>query len=702
MKKLHPPKAGPLSCAFLIGLLSAILRGFPGEPYKTQNVIICVMDGARWTETFGDPEHRWIPRMWDELRPQGTLFTHFFNDDVTITKAGHSTILTGTWQKNRNRGPTLTRPTLFDYAADELKLPRDKAWIIFGKGDYAFTPQTTFPAYVDKFAPNFENDFGEETLEGDTAVFNRISEVMDEHQARLIFANFGATDHLAHSGYWERHTQAIRHLDDLLVRLWEKIQTSPGYKDKTTLILLNDHGLHADGILEGFAEHGDSCEGCRHIMLFIAGPDIKRGGTVSRPTLQIDIAPTVGELLGFQTPLAQGEVLQDCLETPLRLNRKEARTETAKKAVEIEGAARGNLLKQTADLVIKRSGLKTGALPPSIDSAILLWGMLSAYDKAGDPQHLEFVRNWAEVNLEQPADKAGYAGLVLSELVYRLGDPAAKSRLLNAAKNMATQVVPVIDGAWSEEQERELALSAIFLASLAEASKDHGLWKKAKGALVTHLQAAAVKRGWAALESIPAREKGLQEEIPMATGKILSVSSGLQRTPHSSWILLAVAFVRSHGFPFKGEYFSDIPDLRAESFIQVYFSSQGLPAPGSIWPDFLQSALNVAALRELEARISLFNSLDEFTELELVNARPGAPEILPPLSVIKREISMKITGKNYNVQYGFPAYRDLDFTSDLLRLYAKYARTDLEIGSLLLALTPRPAVPLEPHYKIPE
>jgi len=238
---------------------------------------------------------------------------------------------------------------------------------------------------------------------------------------------------------------------------------------------------------------------------------------------------------------------------------------------------------------------------------------------------------------------------------------------------------------------------------LDEASKEQALWKKAKDALITHLQAADSKKGWAAIEKpISGREKNQKEEISIPTGKILPVSPDLRRTPNSSWILLAVAFVRSHGFPFKGEYFSDVPELRAEGFIQAYTVVKDLPAPGSIWPDFLQSALNIAALKELETRISLFSSLDEFTELEFVSARPGAPEILPPLPGLKREIRTKIISKNYNVQYGFPAYKDIEFTGDLLRLYAEHAQTDLEVGAFLLALAPRLSVPLEPQYISPK
>jgi arabinogalactan endo-1,4-beta-galactosidase len=37
----------------------------------TRFVIIAVIDGARYSETFGDPAHQYIPRIWSTLRPLG-------------------------------------------------------------------------------------------------------------------------------------------------------------------------------------------------------------------------------------------------------------------------------------------------------------------------------------------------------------------------------------------------------------------------------------------------------------------------------------------------------------------------------------------------------------------------------------------------------------------------------------------------------
>ncbi len=46
--------------------------------YKTKHVFIVVMDGVRYSETFGDSTHALIPRLYNDLRPEGTLFTNFY------------------------------------------------------------------------------------------------------------------------------------------------------------------------------------------------------------------------------------------------------------------------------------------------------------------------------------------------------------------------------------------------------------------------------------------------------------------------------------------------------------------------------------------------------------------------------------------------------------------------------------------------
>lgn len=673
------------------------------QGYKTENVIIAVMDGVQWTSTFGDPEHKYIPKMWKEFPPRGTLYTNFYNNDVTVTRAAHSTMATGTWQKNRNRGPRHTMPTIFNYIRDELKLPEEKVWVIFGKGNYAYDPTTSFPAYQGKFKPSFKIGIGESSLKYDLDVYQKVLRVMEEHQPKLIFANFGATDHLAHSGIWERHTKAIRHQDELFVKLWKKIQADTHYKDKTTLILLNDHGLQDDGLFEGFAEHGSLDEGCRHVMFLILGPDIKKGTIIEKAAYLIDIAPTVGELLGFQTPLAHGEVLKESLVKYLGLNRKEARTKIAKNAVRIEEIARKDLVKLLADKVIKKYKNKAGSLDINPDTAILLWGMLSAYDKKKDERYLNFVRTWAEKNLEASGENAGYAGLVLSELIYRLRDVKERIKFLNASKKIADRVTPELERFTSKGKAKEFALQLIFLSSFAEAAKDRELVLKTKDIVMRHLKSLDLEVAEAyiaGLRDLPKEYKKEDERVEEG-GKVLPTSATIQGIPDNSWFLLALSFIRSHGLPFKGEFFRDVPGLRAESILQTYFAVKDLPGTGEIWPAPLQAAINITAIKEFMRRKDLYKNMEDLTYSDLVRIRPDSPELLPRLDKIKSIIGSTTYRTNYNVEYGLPPYKDIDYTVDFLRLYVEKAKDNMTIGAFLLALDPMRRIPYEPAFPSP-
>jgi arylsulfatase A-like enzyme len=95
----------------------------------------------------------------------------------------------------------------------------------------------------------------------------------------------------------------------LATSLWKVIQSDSLLRDKTTMIIANDHGRHTND----FSGDGDGCEGCRHVMLLVLGPDTPAGGIDTSARKLVDIAPTVGKLLGFNTPCAIGSVLESVI-----------------------------------------------------------------------------------------------------------------------------------------------------------------------------------------------------------------------------------------------------------------------------------------------------------------------------------------------------------------------------------------------------
>lgn len=71
--------------------------------YLTQRVVIVVVDGPRYMETWGYKNRSLIPNR-DELSKQGVLFTNFNNTGITLTNPGHTSIVTGINQNIDNGG----------------------------------------------------------------------------------------------------------------------------------------------------------------------------------------------------------------------------------------------------------------------------------------------------------------------------------------------------------------------------------------------------------------------------------------------------------------------------------------------------------------------------------------------------------------------------------------------------------------------
>lgn len=121
-------------------------------------------------------------------------------------------------------------------------------------------------------------------------------------------------DRRAHRGEWQPYLDAITRFDQLAVDTWNRIQSDPALKDRTTLIITNDHGRRHDN----WREHGDSSDGSRRIMFLAVGPDVTPGVITGGKVRDLeDAAATVGFLLGINIPDRDGEPMGELFLRPL-------------------------------------------------------------------------------------------------------------------------------------------------------------------------------------------------------------------------------------------------------------------------------------------------------------------------------------------------------------------------------------------------
>ncbi|MCL4300118.1 MAG: alkaline phosphatase family protein [Anaerolineae bacterium] len=277
---------------------------------STKAVVLVVIDGARWTETFGDPTRELVPHLANDLVPLGAINTAFYNDGQTLSVPGHAAIVTGTWQDIPNNGQARpTAPTIFEYYRAATGASEDDAVFVHGSFIEPVLTYSSHPAYGAKFgARQFFSDYPAPPYDDGMRANTR--RVLTELKPHLLMVSLLDPDEAGHSRNWEDYRRFIKHDDEIIWELWQQLQGDAFYAGQTTLIVTNDHGR---GCGDGWPEHGGDDECNRHLMLLAVGPDIQPGLVITQRRTLRDIAPTIGYLLGFDTPLAEGEVMTELL-----------------------------------------------------------------------------------------------------------------------------------------------------------------------------------------------------------------------------------------------------------------------------------------------------------------------------------------------------------------------------------------------------
>lgn len=308
---------------FILGIVfSVVLLSFKRNDdiasevknYKTEYVVVLIIDGPRYSETFGDSTYEFIPNLANILAPQGVLVRNFRNEGSTYTNAGHTAITTGVYQKINNAGLELPRnPSMFQYYLKEKNLDSTKAWVIASKGKLSILTDTKDKKWHDQYEPADYCGVNGKSIgyADDAKTLIAAKGILTQFHPNLTLINLLEVDVKGHANLWKEYLQAIKNTDQMALDLWSFIQADETYKNKTTLFITNDHGRHLDCRKNGFQSHGDNCEGCRTMYLIALGPDFKTNTVLYDQYEQIDISSTIAELLNFNFPVSRGEIMTD-------------------------------------------------------------------------------------------------------------------------------------------------------------------------------------------------------------------------------------------------------------------------------------------------------------------------------------------------------------------------------------------------------
>ena len=327
--------------------------------HKTENVIIVMLDGLRWQEVFrgadpklinkrspkllGASEQRtsqarelyWrdtpderrealMPFLWSVMATQGQVFGNrelgsdaYVKNRMKFSYPGYNETLTGTPDDGRihsNKDIPNPNVTVMEWLnakpSFKGKVAAFGAWEVFRGifnekrcgfvvntgyeplGDISPTPELALLNTLKAKTPRIWNDESFDPLPFYTAV-----EYLKVKKPRVLFIGLGETDDWAHMGAYPEYLNAIHRDDAYLQELWALVQSMPEYRDKTTLMVLPDHG-RGRGFLWGL--HAWPVPGSGQTWMAFLGPDTPPRGErrLSAPVTESQVAATMAALLG--------------------------------------------------------------------------------------------------------------------------------------------------------------------------------------------------------------------------------------------------------------------------------------------------------------------------------------------------------------------------------------------------------------------
>lgn len=366
-----------LAVAFcLFAIWTARDAAAQSAPHKTRNVIVVMIDGMRWQEVFrgADPEllktigpealdggkeraalaaksygrstpaeSRTVlmPFLWQTVAAHGQLFgNRDLGSDSHVTNGfdfsypGYNETLTGSGDPRINSNDNIPNPnvTVFEWLNQKPdfhgRVAAFGAWenfdSIFNKARsglvvnssydlFTAMPATPELALLNKLKQQGVHVWPDEIF--DPPMFYTALEYVKYARPRVLFIGLGETDDWAHAGSYAEYLNAAHHSDAMVGELWAQIQSMPEYKDKTTLVVLPDHGR---GEGAKWTTHGQETPDSAQTWMAWIGPDTaalgerKQGTVVTESQVVATLAALLGEDYHAAVPKS-GAPIQDVL-----------------------------------------------------------------------------------------------------------------------------------------------------------------------------------------------------------------------------------------------------------------------------------------------------------------------------------------------------------------------------------------------------
>jgi hypothetical protein len=136
-------------------LLGAGMRADAAAAERRKLIVVLFGGGTRSSEAIDDPEHRYIPHLWNEMVPRGTLFTNMRVEHKVVHPNSAGSIMTGHWEwDDIDWSRPVAHPTVFEIYRKAHGAPDTSAWAFVYASILAKTGESLAPGCGAEYAAN--------------------------------------------------------------------------------------------------------------------------------------------------------------------------------------------------------------------------------------------------------------------------------------------------------------------------------------------------------------------------------------------------------------------------------------------------------------------------------------------------------------------------------------------------------------------
>ena len=277
-----------------------------------------------WADTKEERRKRLMPFLWNVIASKGELLgNRDLNNKMNIANVfsvsypGYNEIFTGTTDITISGNSKKNNPNInvLEYLENkeefEGKIAVFSSWNVFPyilnrdrnnitmNSGYEDVPNATENGVIAMINSVQEKGVINKTATRyDMLTYTTAKEYINVNHPRIVVIGFGETDDFAHQKRYDLYLQQANQVDRMIGELWHMVQTTPGYKDNTTMLITTDHGRGDN--LKHWSGHGIFINGSSQTWLAMIGPNIKPIGENAKKQ-QIynkQLAKTIANLVG--------------------------------------------------------------------------------------------------------------------------------------------------------------------------------------------------------------------------------------------------------------------------------------------------------------------------------------------------------------------------------------------------------------------